>query len=138
MSKAVRFALTLILAHLFVMAVHGQAHQRLGIMLDPWQKVFVAAVILAAPLWAGVLLWKGSRRAGGWLLVCSMTGALVFGAYYHFVKEGPDHVSHIVDMRAGAWGVIFQTTAGLLAITEALGCWAAIATLRSLAKGNHR
>jgi cytochrome bd-type quinol oxidase subunit 2 len=138
MSTAVRFALTLILVHLLVMAVHGQAHQRLGIMLDPWQKVFVAAVILAAPLLAGLLLWKGSRRAGGWLLVCSMAGALAFGAYYHFAKESPDHVSRVAAMRAGAWGVIFQTTAGLLAITEVLGCWAAIATLRSLPKGNHR
>jgi hypothetical protein len=138
MSKAVRFALTVILAHLLVMALHGQAHHRLGITLDPWQKVFVGAVILAAPLLAGLILWKGSRRAGGWLLVCSMAGALVFGAYYHFVKESPDHVSHIAEMRAGAWGVTFQTAAVLLAVTEALGCWAGIATLRSLPKGNHR
>lgn len=138
MSKAVRFALTLIFAHLFVIALHGQAHQRLRIPLDLWQRVFVGVVILAAPLLASLLLWKGHRRAGGWLLLCSMAGALVFGAYYHFVKESPDHVAHIAEMRAGAWGVVFQTTAALLAITEALGCWAAIATLRSLPKGNHR
>jgi hypothetical protein len=89
--------------------------------LSPAQQAFVAAVISAAPVAAAVLLWTRWRRTGAVLLSGSMAGSLAFGVFYHFVEVSPDHVSEV---SAGGWGTVFRATALLLALTEALGCWA--------------
>jgi len=77
---------------------------------------------------AGVLLWRGSLRPGAWLLLISMGSSLVFGMTFHFLLLGPDHVSS-VNMQG--WGVTFQVTAFLLAVTEVLGVTAALRLLRA-------
>jgi len=96
-------------------------------MLTPAQGMFVNVVILAAPLLAGLLIWRPAPRAGGWLLVAAMFGALIFGVWNHFVVPGPDNVSSVP---ANAWGTVFQATAVLLAVTEVWGCWAGFRVLQ--------
>jgi hypothetical protein len=100
---------------------HATAHKQLAIGLNAFQKIFVALVIVVAPLYAAYLIWKGNFRIGGALLAVSMAGALVFGVYYHFILPGPDHVTHInlpisLDMRD-----IFDLSAVFLALFECIG-----------------
>ena len=120
-SALVGFAIGIVLIHFAINLAHGMAHQHLAIGLNTFQKVFVAVVIVIAPLYAAYLIWNGNPRAGGGLLAVSMAGALVFGVYYHFILPGSDHVTHInlpisLDMRD-----IFDVSAVLLALFECLG-----------------
>jgi len=110
--------------------VHGAAHEHYEIPMEPWMKVYIVVVITIAPVVAGVLLWRGRLRLGAWLLLVSMAGSLLFGLAFHFLLLGPDHVSS-VNMQG--WGVTFQATAFLLAVTEALGMVAAVRVLRAMA-----
>jgi hypothetical protein len=107
-----------VLAHLVVNVLHGQAHRSLGVGLSNWQQLYVIAVILLAPLVAFALSFTRYLRAGLWLLFVSMLGSLVFGACYHYVIISPDHVAHLP---AGETRGLFRVTALLLLITEALG-----------------
>ena len=120
-------AIAIIVAHLAVNVLHGLAHQRLAIEISPGEKLFVTAVILIAPLVAGVLLLLKTWRVGAWLLVVSMAGALIFGIYKHFIAPGPDHA---FGLHSSAWALVFQITAVLLVVTEATGCWAGMQILR--------
>jgi hypothetical protein len=120
-SALVGFAIGIALVHFAMNLAHAIAHTHLSIELNAFQKIFVAAVIVLAPLYAAYLIWKGKMRVGGALLALSMAGALVFGVYYHFVLSGPDHVTHInlpisPDMRD-----TFDVSAMLLAVFECLG-----------------
>jgi hypothetical protein len=109
---------TIVVAHLIVNILHGQAHTSLGVGLSSWQQVFVIAVILLAPLIALALSLTRYVRAALWLLFVSMLGSLVFGACYHYVIISPDHVAHLP---AGDARGLFRVTALLLLITEAVG-----------------
>ncbi|HJU57046.1 MAG TPA: hypothetical protein VJ715_20845 [Pyrinomonadaceae bacterium] len=131
-SSAVRFALYAVVAHAAVVALHSTAHEILGVKATPAQLVFIVAIIMAAPLVAGLLLWRGKERAGALLLICSMLGALAFGVYYHFVADTADHVSHVARMSPAGWAVVFQATALLLALVEALGAWAGWSVLKKV------
>jgi hypothetical protein len=137
-SKRIRLdrtAAVVVLAHLPVVLAHGAAHRGVGVAMTPAAHVFILLVIVIGPL-AG--LWRiraGSRAAGHALVALSMAGALVFGATHHFVLDGADHVARVP---ANAWGAVFQTTAVILAATEALGtavgacglAWIAVARSR--------
>src|SRR5690349_1394442 len=107
-----------VLAHLVVNILHGQAHTRLSVGLSVWQQAYVIAVILLAPLVALALVFTRYGRAGLWLLFVSMAGSLIFGACYHYVIISPDHVAHLPPGDARG---LFRLTALLLLITEALG-----------------
>src|SRR5271156_4553359 len=115
-ESAVTRAQAMIVMHFAGAVVHGAAHQHYEIPMEPWQKAFIWAVIVAAPPAAGILLWQGRLPLGAWLLLASMGGSLLFGLTFHFFLLGPDHVSS-VNMQG--WGVTFQATAFLLAVTEA-------------------
>jgi hypothetical protein len=127
MRGETRVAIAAIVAHAAVNVAHGAAHRHLGVPLTPAQALFVGVVILAAPILAGILLWRDVRRTGGALLLSSMFGALVFGVWNHFVVPGADNA---LSMPAGPWGTLFQVTSALLALTEAWGCWAGLRCLR--------
>ncbi len=129
-SKAVRLALYAVVAHAAILVVHSTAHEILGVKASTPQLVFIVAVIIVAPLVAGLLLWKGKVKAGALLLTCSMAGALAFGVYYHFVADTSDHVSHVALMSPAGWAVAFQASALLLALAEALGAWAGASVLK--------
>jgi cytochrome bd-type quinol oxidase subunit 2 len=107
-----------VLAHFVVVLLHGSAHTKLKIDLATWQNVFVLIVIVVAPLVAGIIIWTRFSRFGFVLLAAAMGGALVFGAYFHYLAISPDHVSHLP---AGDAQGAFRLTALLLAMTEAIG-----------------
>ena len=122
----------IVLGHLIVNILHGQAHTSLGVGLSSWQQIYVISVILLAPLVALGLSLTRCLRAGLWLLFVSMLGSLGFGLCYHYVIISPDHVAHLP---AGDARGLFRTTAMLLLITEALGvALAGIALRRSSAQ----
>lgn len=122
----------MIIAHALISSLHATAHRRLGIELSPSQLVFIGVVIIVAPLLAGLLIWKGTRTAGALLLAFSMTGALLFGVINHFVLISPDHVQHVPGLPGSLPVLLFQMTAVLLALVEAIGV---IAGLMALKKG---
>jgi len=125
-SPLVGFAIGIAVVHLAINIAHAIAHDRLEIGLNAFQKIFVTAVIVVAPLYAAYLIWKGDLRIGGALLAISMAGALVFGFYYHFILPGPDHVTHIdLPISADARD-IFDLSAVLLALFECLGLLAGV------------
>ena len=107
-----------VVAHLIVNVLHGNAHTKLGVGLENWQQLYVIVVILLAPLVALVLTWTRLARFGVWLVLVSMLGSLVFGAVYHYVIISNDHVAHLPPGEARG---LFRTTALLLAITEVFG-----------------
>ena len=110
--------IVVVLAHFVIVLLHGSAHTKLKIELAAWQTVFVLIVILLAPLVAAIVIWTRFSRFGFALLAAAMGGALVFGAYFHYLAISPDHVSHLPP--GDAQGT-FRLTALLLAITEAIG-----------------
>ena len=118
-----------VLAHLVVNVLHGGAHSSLKVELNEWQNIYVIIVILIAPLIALVLVWTRRIRAGLLLLVISMAGSLIFGAYFHYIFVSPDHVSHLPPGDAQG---MFRTTALLLVLTELFGVSAGLWGLRRL------
>ncbi len=128
MQKPASFALTIIAFHAVVALVHGKAHAHLGIGLSHWQYTYVMAVIVVAPLLAGILLLARQSGTGGILLAVSMAGALLFGAYYHFVAGGADNVASVA---ASGWGAVFRWTSVLLALTETAGVSVGVRVLRA-------
>ena len=127
MKNPVRFAIAMVVAHLILNFAHGSAHDRLQIGLTPAELDFVWGDILIAPLVAAVLLLTKWRRIGAALLTISMAGAFAFGVYKHFLAAGADNAFGVA---AGTWGTTFLATSFLLALTEALACWAGIAVLK--------
>lgn len=110
--------IAVVLAHFVIVLVHGSAHTNLNVGLATWQNVFVLIVIVVAPLVAGIVIWTRFSRFGFALLSAAMGGALIFGAYFHYLAISPDHVSHLPP--GDAQGT-FRLTALLLALTEAIG-----------------
>ena len=127
MTRVKRLALVVILIHLLVVAVHGRAHRILLISLTPNQDIFVLVAFLLGPLVAALLLISRAPRTGAWLLLLSMAASLAFGAYYHFLAMGPDNIRSV---SSGGWGGVFQASAVLLFLFEALGIGVGIALLR--------
>jgi hypothetical protein len=67
------WAIAVVLIHFLVLVLHAIAHSRLGIPLSDAQKLFVGVVVVALPLVAAFILWKGDRRSGSALLTTSMS-----------------------------------------------------------------
>jgi hypothetical protein len=124
MNRFAAAATVLVVVHHLIAFVHGNAHEQLGVGLNPWQQVFVWAVITILPVVAVVLYWTRWQSAAALILCLSMFAGLLFGICYHFVVVSPDHVSHLP---AGAARGQFVTTAILLLPSEALaaafGLW---------------
>ena len=120
-------ALGIIAFHLVVNFAHGAAHRHYEIPLAMWQHIFIVVVIFISPLFAGALLLFRRLRAGAWLLLVSMSGALVFGVYFHFLLVGPDHISSV---GLYDWGLLFTASAIFLAAIEAWGVTVAWGLLR--------
>jgi hypothetical protein len=116
-----------VLLHGVPLVLHSMAHVQLAIYLPSvLANVYIGVVLFAAPVIAVVLLWMGWLRSGGWLLVVSMLGSLVFEVYNHFMAISPDHVSQVP---FSTWGDIFRITATASAITEVLAAAAGVAIL---------
>jgi dolichyl-phosphate-mannose--protein O-mannosyl transferase len=124
-----RYGTTVVAIHAIVVALHGLAHQKIPVPLSFLQSLFVGTVIVLAPIVAVGLHWTPFARAGRWLFLVSMTGALLFGIYNHFIGITPDRISQIP---FDGWGVLFQITAILLLVTEGLGCGVGVWALNTL------
>lgn len=107
-----------VVIHAVIAALHGAAHGDLGIQMSTAENVFIDAVIVAAPVIAALALWTPFARVGAIVLAISMGGALLFGAYHHYVVISPDHVAHLP---AGNLQGLFRITAALLVVSEAVG-----------------
>ncbi|RMF58297.1 MAG: hypothetical protein D6746_09915 [Bacteroidetes bacterium] len=129
MPGAGRYMATVVGVHGAVVAMHAGAHHALGLTQPLWQALFIALVIVLGPPVA-LGLWRLRRyRAGAWLLLGTMAAALLFGAYFHFVETGPDHMGFVPDTGVG-W--LFRISAVLLTITEAWGCRAGLRLARAV------
>jgi hypothetical protein len=111
-----RLGVIIVALHFVVVVVHSGAHINLHVDTNLWQSVYIFLVIVALPLLAGILLWRG--RGGFLVLLFSMLGALIFGVYYHFITAGIDNAC---SLGFRPWSRTFQVTAVLLALTEAAG-----------------
>ena len=131
-KSAASYGTTIVLIHLVVNLLHGTAHSRLHIGLDPIGQLFVAVIILVCPLLAMALLWTHLQPAGLILLGVSMAASLFFGVYHHFVIASPDDVGQ---QGSGIWANLFAVSAWLLAITEGLGVYIAVRFWRRTAIG---
>lgn len=120
---------TVVVIHAIVVILHGLAHQKIPVPLSLAQSLFVSIVIVLAPIMAAALLWTPFYRIGRWLFLGSMTGALLFGLYNHFISISPDHLSQIP---FGGLGILFQITAFLLLVTEGIGCGVGVWALNSI------
>jgi len=127
MKRVAAYGTAIVLAHLLIAIPHGIAHTNLHIGLSDLQNLFVLLVINVCPLIAMALLWTRYQRAGIVLLSLSMGASLLFGVWNHFVVNGPDHVAEVAP---GAMGHLFQLTAVLLALTEAVGAWLGLVWFR--------
>jgi len=107
----------LVVVHFAVAVWHGNAHTVLAITLPPEKNAFVYAVIVIAPVLAAALMWTRYALAGAWTFVLSMLGALLFGAYHHFVMVSPDNIDHLPHGTAYAQST-FVATAVALAVLE--------------------
>lgn len=85
----------LVVIHLAATLWHGNAHTQLAIGLPPEKTVFVYVVILIAPIVAAGLVWTRYTSLGLWMFFLSMLGALLFGAYHHYVLVSPDNIGHL-------------------------------------------
>ncbi|MGH9970974.1 MAG: hypothetical protein ACREBG_24725 [Pyrinomonadaceae bacterium] len=113
-----RLGIAIVALNFLINVVHSAAHSALHIFLPAlWQNAYILLVIVALPIVSGILLWRRAR-GGFFLLLLSMMGSLIFGAYYHFIAPGPDNVG---SLGQHSWAFPFQVSAALLAVTEAAG-----------------
>jgi hypothetical protein len=117
-NNLLRSSTVVVLMHAALTVPHGMAHAAEQATLPAAANAFVAIVIVMVPLVALGLLWCRRRRLGGLLLLTSMLAALLFGIAFHYILPGSDHVGY---GPAGPWQLLFQLTAGLLALSEAIG-----------------
>lgn len=118
MEKFTKYTTLIVVLHFIVVGIHGFAHNIIPIPTSILQYLFIISIVTIAPIVAAVMLWRKSFDTGTALLFCSMLGALIFGAYNHFIIISPDHVSQIPPT---SWGRVFQTTAVILSVSETLG-----------------
>lgn len=120
-TKTLRLAaFGLIGFHFLSVVLHSAAHEVLSVKASAAQLAFIVPVIIVAPLVAGLMLPR-FERAGAVVLLVSMAGSLAFGLYYHFIADTIDHVAHVARLRPALWSAVFQITAYLLFVSEALG-----------------
>ena len=85
----------LVVVHLAATLWHGDAHRALEIGLPFIKNVFVIVVIVAGPVLAAALIWTRYEIPALWLFTAAMLGALLFGAYHHYVLVSPDNIHHL-------------------------------------------
>ena len=111
-------AVAAVAVHTLIAVAHGIAHAELAVELSPAQTAFVVVANGLTPFIALSLLWTRRSQLGWLLLACSMTAALAFGVYWHYIAVSPDHIDHLPD---GGHQGMFRLTALLLAVAETFG-----------------
>ena len=112
----------LVVIHFAVALWHGNAHTALAIALPPEKNAFVFLVILIAPLVAASLVWTRYFLVGVWMFFLSMLGAMLFGAYHHFILVSPDNIGHLphISLEAHATFILSAASLALLELASAL------------------
>jgi hypothetical protein len=113
-----RYATMIVGMDVVLVAIHALAHLGAGIGLSLAENVFVAGVIVFAPLLSLFLLHTRLAGMGVLLLSLSMFGAFIFGICGHFLLPGADNVLQIP---SSVWRIPFQVTAVLLMVLQAAG-----------------
>ena len=117
-DEAVKIAITLlVVVHLVATLWHGDAHSTLEVFLPALKNLFIYTVILAGPVVGAILVWTRFFTLGAGLVAVSMTGALVFGVYHHYILVSPDNIAHLPAGTAAAHAQ-FIDSAALIAIIE--------------------
>ena len=127
--KIAQYGTALVVMHVLVHGLHGLAHNEIPVSLSLLQGLFVGVVVILAPIIAAGLLWTPFYRIGGWILLGSIAGSLLFEIYNHHLVISPDHVSQV---SFEGWGLLFQVTAYLMLIADGLGCWISVLALRTI------
>lgn len=107
----------LVAIHLVASLWHGNAHTQLAIDLPPEKTLFVYIVIIIAPIVAAVLVWTRYITIGLLVFFLSMLGAVLFGAYHHYVLVSPDNISHLPAGSPESHSQ-FITSAGVIGLIE--------------------
>lgn len=107
----------LVAIHLAASLWHGSAHTQLAIALPPEKTFFIYIVIIIGPIVAASLIWTRYISIGLWVFFLSMLGALLFGAYHHYVLVSPDNISHLPAGRPESHSQ-FITSAGVIGLLE--------------------
>ena len=122
----------LVAIHLAASLWHGSAHTQLAIELPPHKTLFIFIVIIIAPVVAASLVWTRYIAIGLWVFFLSMLGALLFGAYHHYVLVSPDNISHLPAGSLESHSQ-FITSAGVIGLLEL-----AAALYAAFCLGSHR
>jgi hypothetical protein len=120
----------LVTVHLAASVWHGGAHTQLAIALPPGKNAFVYVVILIAPIVAAGLVWTRYISIGLLMFLLSMLGALLFGAYHHYVLVSPDNIAHLPDGSPESHSR-FIASAAVIALLELASALVAAFTLGS-------
>lgn len=95
MIKVRRACLWIIALHTIAAFIHNQAHNKIDVSLSTSQSAFATIVIVVAPLFAAVLIWRNRQRLGAIILVISMLASFIFGVVNHLMIDSPDQLAHI-------------------------------------------
>jgi hypothetical protein len=126
MSLLQRSVITVLVGiHLVANFWHSGAHTELSVDLAPIQLTFVIIAVLLAPIAAGVLVWTRWMTIGLWLLVLSMTAALLFGVYHHYILVSPDNIAHLPDGTHEAHAGFIDSASSLALLELATALYAA-------------
>ena len=118
--------------HFAAAAWHGGAHSQLAIALPPEKSAFVYIVILIAPIVAASLSWTRYAVLGIWLFFLSMLGALLFGAYHHYVLVSPDNIGYLPTGTVEAHSTFIASAAAIALLELAAALYGAFCL------GSHR
>jgi hypothetical protein len=133
----IRYAILVVLAHIVINAIHGIAHQQLGVSISEFQSAYVFLVTLVAPIAAVIMLQFLNEPkillGGAWLLLVSMLASLLFGIVYHIVIPSSDNIFTVMQ-NSSLYSVVFTSTAILLLIVEGVGVWVGAKATRMVAK----
>jgi len=133
----VRYAILVVLAHIVINAIHGIAHQQLGVSISDFQSAYVFIVTLVAPIIAVIMLLFLDKPkillGGAWLLFVSMLASLLFGVVYHIVIPSSDNIFTVMQ-NPSLYSVVFTSTAVLLLIVEGVGTWVGAKATHMVAK----
>lgn len=133
----VRYAILVVSAHIVINAIHGIAHQQLGVSISDFQSAYVFIVTLVAPIVAVIMLLFLDKPkillGGAWLLFVSMLASLLFRVVYHIVIPSSDNIFTIMQ-NPSLYSVVFTSTAVLLLIVEGVGTWVGAKATHMVAK----
>ena len=129
MLKIQWLLVAIVVVNAIVNVLHGAAHQQIEVFTTPEQNVFIASVIMLAPLVGAALLATRRPLLGAWVLLLAMIGSAVFGIVNHTILPGPDNVS---EAPASGWGSLFVWSAWALTVIESIGAVTAMLAIREM------